>query len=137
MCLRTSAALCSGRTCSRAARSSSRCWAVRAAAGWFRQVRQLLAAVLPLFASRFLATGGETGVHGDPVQPGAEGAISSEVLDVSPGPDPGLLAGVLGVLGPQYAERHPVHEPGVFPDQMPERPGVSAGGPHGQLPSAT
>ena len=84
---------------------------------------------LPRLPVLLFTPGAKTGVHRYLVQPGAESALTPELLYVSPGPDPNLLAGVLGVLGAQYPQSHPIYEPRVVPDQPRESLDVPARGP--------
>src|ERR687894_918736 len=81
---------------------SRRLW-VCVSSGRFRQIRHLVAAVLPLLPARLLLADAEAGVHCDLVEPGAKGALSPEPFYVSPDPDPDLLAGILGILCPEHA----------------------------------
>jgi hypothetical protein len=66
----------------------------------FWQERHLVAAILPLPASRLFAADAKASVDGDPVKPGSEGAVPPEVSYVPPDPDPDLLACILGVFDP-------------------------------------
>src|SRR5688572_13120944 len=84
--------------------------------------------------ARLLAPEAQAGVHGDPVQPGAEGAVPPEAFYVGPGPDPGLLARVLGLLATEHAKRYPAHGVGVGMDQLRESLDVAAGGTCDQRP---
>src|ERR671917_163494 len=69
------------------------------------------------FPARLFALDAEASVHGDPVEPGAEGALSPEALDVCPNPDPHLLGGVLGIFASHHPRGPPVDEVRIGPDQ--------------------
>src|SRR5215213_1017739 len=88
-------------------------------------------AVLACAPARLLPSVAQTGVCGDPVEPGLEGAISPEAAYVAPYQDPDLLARVLGVVRSHQPRCDPAHKAGLGPDQAIEGPEIAPGGAPG------
>src|SRR5918992_1066520 len=108
-------------------RTQRRCLGVCLPSAGLREVR-CLAAVFPLPPAYLPLADVEAGVDGDSVEPGAKGALTPEASDISPDPDPDLLACVLGSLVAQHSQCYSIYKTRMSPNQFREGLDVASSG---------